>query len=76
MRELQYCNNDLMLDCLSHFFLPLSPAHLELQILVSLPVLFQLAPFDLAVRRVGAQLSQFGGEGSESSFVGSDLLLL
>lgn len=52
------------------------PSHLKLQILVSKAVLFQLAPFHLAVWRAGAQLSQFRGESFESGFVGSDLLLL
>lgn len=52
------------------------PCFLKLQILVSLAVLLQLTTFDLTVRREGAQLGQFGGESSESSFVGSNLLLL
>lgn len=55
---------------------PRLPSHLKLQILVSEAVLLQLAPFHLAVRRVGTQLSQLRGESFEPSFVGSDLLLL
>lgn len=52
------------------------PSHLKLQILVSKAVLFQFAPFHLAVWRIGTQLSQFCGQSFESSFMGSDLLLL
>lgn len=51
-------------------------AHLKVQILVPLAVLLHLATFDLAVRRVGAQLGQFSGERFEASFVGFDLVLL
>lgn len=51
-------------------------SHLKLQVLLSLAVLLQLAPFDLAVGGVGAQLGQLRGGGAEARFVRLDLLLL